>query len=213
MAHAERRSFMRAAAAAFIGHRDRADPVKVLRSAWADDSAERVLKAAVAPSGTGDFRPARRIASAVAGPVERERAPVELGDDVRHAWLFDLRVAVDPTNTIPPPVFMGEGLPIPLVDLTTAKTILGPARKLAVLAAFTSELQAASAPAAESIIGQALGDRDREGARRRAIFGQRRDRDCARRAVAWPRRDASAGGSGVEGLADDLGLLAAAIGW
>jgi hypothetical protein len=52
----ERHSFMRAAAAAFVGHRDREDPVKVLRRSWAsDDSAERVLRAATAPTGTADY--------------------------------------------------------------------------------------------------------------------------------------------------------------
>jgi hypothetical protein len=64
----ERRSFMRAAAAAFIGHRDREDPVKVLRRAWADDGAQRVLKAAVGPTGTGDYPAAQSKCDAGSAP-------------------------------------------------------------------------------------------------------------------------------------------------
>jgi hypothetical protein len=213
MAHAERRSFMRAAAAAFVGHRDRVDPVKVLRSAFADDAAERVLKAAMTPSGTGDFPAAQanRVLPLLA-PSSASARLLALATTLSLSGVSTIAVPWIATNTIPPPAFIGEGLPIPLVNLTTAKTILGPTRKLAVLAAFTSELQSASVPAAESIIGQALAIAS-ERALDAALFSANAATAIApagllHSLVAIP----SAGGSGVEGLADDLGLLAAAIG-
>jgi len=50
------------------------------------------------------------------------------------------RVGTQPTR----PVFVGEGAPAPVVTLSMADTVLGPARKVLVLSGVTEELEAAT---------------------------------------------------------------------
>jgi hypothetical protein len=158
MRQAERRSFMRAAAAAFIGHRDREDPAKVLRRSFADDAAERILKAAVAPSGTGDYPAAQanRVLPLLA-PSSASGRLLALATSFDLTGYATISIPWIGASSIAPPAFIGEGAPAPMVNLTTAKSILGPCRKLLILSGFTTEMQAASVPAAETIISQALG--------------------------------------------------------
>jgi hypothetical protein len=213
MRQAERRSFMRAAAAAFIGHRDREDSLKVLRRSWADDSAERVLKAAMAPTGTADYPAAQanRVLPLLA-PSSASGRLLALATTFDMAGYATIAVPWIGTGTIPPPAFVGEGAPAPLVNLTTAKSILGPTRKLLILSAFTSEMQAASVPAAETLISQALGIAT-ERALDAALFSNAAATAIAPAGLLFGLTPIpSAATKGAAGVADDFGALAAAIG-
>jgi len=78
------------------------------------------------------------------------------------AQLFDLAVNLDvATNAqatiprligFPDPVFVGEGMPAPVGMGITSATVLGPVRKMMMLAGITSELANRSAPDAEALI-------------------------------------------------------------
>ena len=209
----ERRTFMRAAAAAYIGHRDRADPVAVLRRSFADDSAERVLKAAMTPSGTADFPAAQanRVLPLLS-PSSASARLLALATSLDMTGYATIAVPWIAASAIAPPAFIGEGAPAPLVNLTTAKSVLGPVKKLLVLAAFTSEMASASVPAAESIIGQALGiatERALDG----ALFSANAATAIAPAGLLFGLTPIpSAGTKGAAGVADDFGLLSGAIG-
>ena len=93
-----------------------------------------------------------------------------------------------------------------------AKPVLRPARKLAILSALTDEMRNTSVPAAESIVGQALAiatERALDG----ALFSANAATAVAPAGLLFGLTPlASAGGSGVDGLADDFALLAGALG-
>src|SRR5262245_979556 len=54
------------------------------------------------------------------------------------------------------PLFIAEGAPAPVANLSTSGAILGPACKILIQAAVSGALQSASGEAAADIIGQAL---------------------------------------------------------
>jgi hypothetical protein len=213
LGRSERRSFMRAAAAVFIGHRDRADPVKVLRSAWADDGAERVLKAAMAPTGTGDYPAAQanRVLPLLA-PSSASGRLLALATSLDLTGYATIAIPWIAASSISPPAFVAEGGPAPIVNLMAARSILGPTKKILIVSAFTTEMQAASVPAAESVISQALAiatERALDG----ALFSANAATAIAPAGLLFGLTPiASAGTKGAAGVADDFGLLAGAIG-
>ena len=108
--------------------------------------------------------------------------------------------------------FVAEGSPGPVVDLALSATTLGPAKKLLILAALTRETQAASAGTAEAIICNALAV-SAEQSLDSALLGNSaasaiQPAGILNGVTAIP----SAGKTGAEGVADDLALLAGAIG-
>ena len=114
-------------------------------------------------------------------------------------------------RNIPTP-FVAEGDPGSVIDLTISATVLGPTKKLLVLSALTREMAAASAENAEVIIGNALA-LSAEQALDGVLFSN------AAATASTPAGIvnglvpiASAATTGAAGVADDLALLAAAIG-
>jgi hypothetical protein len=108
--------------------------------------------------------------------------------------------------------FVGEGQPGPVVNLTLASPILGPAKKLLIMVALTREIQDASADTAEVVVGNALATAAEQSIDA-AMFSDAAGSDTAPPGLlngvnAIP----SAGKAGAEGVADDLALLAGAIG-
>ena len=134
------------------------------------------------------------------------------------ATTFDLRgistVSIPwiAASAIPPPAFVAEDAPAPLVNLATAKSILGPTKKILIVSAFTDELRDASVPAAETIISQALAiatSRALDG----ALFSANAATAIAPAGLLFGVTPiTSAGTKGAAGVADDFGLLAAEIG-
>jgi hypothetical protein len=111
-------------------------------------------------------------------------------------------------------VFIAEGAPAPVADLSTSGAILGPACKVLVQAAITGELQSASAETAERIIGMALS----------YSAAQSLDAAFFSSNAAVPGTSpagilhgitaiiSGAGGTGVNGCATDLSAIAGQIG-
>jgi hypothetical protein len=159
----ERRSFNRACAALAMttrgstGHRAPAE--EVLRANWRDDDrAGQILKAATSPATTQDF-----------AAIQSTKFVQMLAPDCAAAKLLNLGYKFDLTGInlikLPfvggsgrpaQPVFIAEGAPAPVPELTTSSAILGPTCKVLVQSAITGELQSASAQAAEEIVGMAL---------------------------------------------------------
>jgi hypothetical protein len=217
----ERRSFHRAVAAMAMTTRrgttsSGTQPEEVLRSNWRDDDrAAAILKAASNPLGTSDF-----------AQIQSTKFLEMLAPDCAAAKLLNLGNKFDLTgiNSIKlpfiggsgrpaKPLFVAEGQPAPVVDLSTSGAILGPANKVLIQAAITGELQSASAETAEAIVGQALAI-STEQSLDAALFS-------ANAAVAGVSPAGilhgvtpivSAGGAGAPGCAVDLAALAAAIG-
>ena len=112
----------------------------------------------------------------------------------------------------PPVPFVAEGAPGSVVDLTIAATTLGPTRKLLILSALTAEMMQASADNAEQVIGDALA-LSAEQSLDACLFDSAAATDTAPAGILNGTVPiASAGTIGADGVADDLALLAGAIG-
>jgi hypothetical protein len=158
---AETRSWHRAITAAAFSIRDNRDPASILRSVWPHDRAAAaiVARAPVSPTGTGNyptFDPIsvfRSIAPGSAAAALFAMSPNK----------FDLAgrttIRVPLVNSLPAaPVFVGEGLPAPVVQFSFASAVVGPARKILLLSAVSAELESAGPEAASTVIARVLAD-------------------------------------------------------
>jgi hypothetical protein len=156
----ERRSWCRAIAAKALGARN-LDPRKVLKAAWPDDQrAELILRAAQSPTSTADF-PVQTLVGSFRSLMPGSAAwklfehPSALRLDLTGIH----KVEIPALAGLPPqPVFIAEGQPAPALEWTFAKAVLGPTRKILVLAAVSGELDQASPETASAIIGRVLSD-------------------------------------------------------
>lgn len=160
----ERRSWSRVLAAMALSElQQRANPRTILKSHWpTDDRAALLLKAAQSPTDTTNSG----LPAAASVTTWRSLAPGSA------AWrLFDhnsaLRLDLSGFNTIempniaalpPAPVFVEEGEPAPVVQWTWGKTVLGPAKKVLVIAALSDELERSTPESAAAIMGRVLSD-------------------------------------------------------
>jgi hypothetical protein len=108
--------------------------------------------------------------------------------------------------------FVAEGSPGPVVDLVVSATVLGPVRKLLILAALTRETQEASAGTAEAVISNALAVAAEQSLDAALLGNAAASAIQPAGILAGVTPIASAGKTGAEGVADDLALLAGAIG-
>jgi hypothetical protein len=159
----ERRSFVRAATAMAVttssspSGKDR--QLEILRSTWHDDDrAAAILKAASTPIGTQDF-----------AAIQSTQFVEMLAPDCAAAKLLNLGYKFDLSgvNSIKlpyvggagrpaKPLFVQEGQPAPVVDLSTSGAVLGPVCKILLQCAISGELQSGSAQMAEAIVSRAL---------------------------------------------------------
>ena len=107
---------------------------------------------------------------------------------------------------------MAEGSPGPVVDLALSATVLGPSKKLLILSSLTRETEEASAGTAERIISDALAV-SAEQSLDSALLGSSaataiQPAGILHGVTAIP----SSAATGAQGIADDLALLASAIG-
>jgi hypothetical protein len=145
------------------GHDDegehRAPAAEVLKANWGDDSdAKLILRTASNPATTSDY-----------AAVQSTKFLEMLAPDCAAAKVLNLgaKLSLDGLNSIKlpyiggagrpaKPLFIAEGAPAPVANLSSSLAILGPCCKVLVQAAVTGELQSASAGTAEAIVGQAL---------------------------------------------------------
>lgn len=126
---------------------------------WGAGAAPAIMRAAVSPLSTDS-------AGAALGAVAVQSFLRSLLVRSAAAQLFDAadrldlrgvsRISLPMVPVLPPPVFVGEGAPLPAVRGTIGGADLGPARKLGFIVGLTGELSEASGQAAETIIRLAM---------------------------------------------------------
>jgi hypothetical protein len=211
--NAERRSFVRACAAFVLGARDNRSPDAVLRH-WHDDPmAGRIVKAAQRQTSTEDFPQLQTTAVLpMLSPASASARLLGLATSLDLSGVATVKVPFIGASGLPAVPFVEEGKPAPVVDLSITSATLGPAKKLLIMAALTREVQDASADTAEAVISTALAtaaEQSMDAAMFSAASGDDvRPPGLLNGTSAVP----SAGKTGAEGVADDLGLLAKAIG-
>jgi hypothetical protein len=215
LARSERRSFVRACTAIALGSKSGADPGRIV-GAFDDPRAELIVRAASAPASTGNsaalMLQSTRILPLLA-PAAASARLLALATSLDLSGLQTIRLPFVGLagRTIPTP-FVAEGDPGSVVDLTLSATALGPTRKLLILSALTREMTAASAENAEVIIGDALA-LSAEQSLDAALFSNAAATETAPAGILNGLTPiASAATTGADGVADDLALLAAAIG-
>ena len=212
LANSQRRSFVRACTAQVLAGKN-GRPDAVLARNWPDDAAaSRILKAAKSPTTSADLL---MMTMTVLLPT--------LAPQSASARLLGLSTQLDMTGVVtislpylgatgaPIVPFVAEGANMPITNLTVLSTQLGPSKKLLIGAALTGEVQAGSGDKAAQIIGSALAtraERDMDA----LLFSNAAATAIAPAGIlngvtAIP----SAGKTGVEGVVDDMALLAEAF--
>lgn len=154
----ERQSWGRALAALVIADRDHAEPAAVLKATWPDDRAAVAhLKSAVSPTSTGNA-PALLLdivqAYRSVAPASATLALFEKGLQI------DLRgvntITLPSLANVPPPgVFVAEGAPAPNLQFDFGSgAVLGPTRKILLLAAASGELESAVPRTMSAVLGK-----------------------------------------------------------
>jgi hypothetical protein len=214
----QQRSFNPAAAALVMAHgrRDTTEPQDILKRAWHDDDdAGVILRAASSPLATTGTFPqiqATRVLPMLA-PDSASAKLLAMGANLDLTGIATIRIPyIGAAGRPSQPAFIAEGAPIPIADLSTNATTLGPTCKIAIGAAVSMELQAGGAETAASVIGQALAISAAQ-ATDLALFSANAATAIAPAGIlhgvtATP----STGGTGPTGCADDVGELAKAIG-
>jgi hypothetical protein len=210
-----RRSFVRAITAKILTSKRKHSAETYAQSIWHDDEEVlQILKGISHPTNRGEFP---QVQSArvlpMLSPAAASSKVLALGTVLDMAGLTSIAIPfVGGAGRPASPVFVGESNAMPIVDLVTNAAVLGPATKIALGAAISNEVQAASADTATTIVSNALAASVEQGSDF-VLFGN---------AAATPSQPAgllhgitatpSSGATGAEGIADDLGALADAIG-
>jgi hypothetical protein len=160
----ERRSFHRAIAAMAMTTRrgttsSGTQPEEVLRDNWAnDDAAGQILKAASNPLTTTGY--AQIQATKVLPQIAPDCASSKLlamGAQIDLAGINSVKLPyIGYAGRPAAPMFVAEGQPAPVPNLSTSAAILGPTCKVLIVAGISGELQSASAETAERVIAKAL---------------------------------------------------------
>lgn len=207
----ERRSWCRAIAAKVLAVNNYGDAAKIAKGAWpSDDRAVMITRGAVTPTTTAGyptFDPV--VAYRSLAPSSAALALFQMGMALDLTGVTTIKIPVVPTN--PLPVFVGEGMPGPVVQRNIHSTILGPLRKILLLATVTGELNDCTPETAAAIIGRILAD-----AAERSIditaFGTNADDGVTPAGLLHAVIPVTAAAAGPDALAEDLGALTGAIG-
>jgi hypothetical protein len=221
LAAMQRRSFHRAVAAmAMSTSRGRTStgqrPGEILKAYWADDDAAgQILKAASSPLTTSGF-----------AAIQAQRVIPQLAPDCASSKLLAMgtQVSLDGISSVrlpyigyagrpATPMFVAEGQPAPVPNLSTSGAVLGPVCKALIIAGVSGELQSASAETAERVIAKALSI-SVEQSQDAALFSTNAAVPGTSPAgiLNGATHLTSAGGtSGAASVADDLCALAATI--
>lgn len=205
----QRRSFVRAATAMALAARDRQRPDAILAKSWPDDaSASRILKGATSPTTSSGYPQVEAITVLpMLAPSSASARLLGAASSVDLAGVSSVAVPYIGASGRPVVPFVAEGMPMPVVDMTTSVLRVGPVKKLLIGSALTNELQSASGDTASTIIGGALAT-SAEQSMDALLFSNAAATDAAPAGLldgitAIP----SAGTSGAEGIASDLALL------
>ncbi len=208
----ERRSWHRVVAASALAALKRSNPADVLKSAWpTDHRAALILRAAQSPTSTDEF-PA----------FDKTGLFQSLAPSSAALQLFERGLQLDLAGTttvripnfasLPPaPIFIGEGKPAPNVHWTFEASVLGPARKVLILAAVTGELEAATPESASALVGKILADSSNKSIDAVA-FGMAAADEDQPAGLLHGVTPLAAAAAGPDAMTEDLGALTGAIG-
>jgi hypothetical protein len=159
-ARADRRSVVRActAMAATAAKGIQAAPEFMRRSWPTDVKAEHIVKSAIPPFDTSSMW-AIQSSSIIPtlAPSAASTRLLAMGNVLSLDGIATIKVPYIGGSGRPrTPPFTGEGAVFPIYNLSVGGPTLGPTRAVKIGAAITNELQAASAGAAEQIVGRAL---------------------------------------------------------
>ena len=147
---------MRACATLVLGTKGGIERTDQVLKHWRDDMAGRIVKAAQLPTDTGDFPQLQTTAILpLLAPARASARLLSLAKSLLSGVSSTKLPFIGATGR-PSVPFVAEGQPGPVADLTIASAILGPAKKLLIMAALTRENQKTSAETAQTLIGSAL---------------------------------------------------------
>ena len=215
VARSERRSFVRACVAMVLGAKQGVEPARIIKQTWSDDRAEMMLRAASSAATTASSAAlgltSTRILPMLA-PAAAAARLLSLATSLDLSGLQSIRLPFIGQAGRPPLVFVAEGSPGAVVDLTVSSTTLGPVSKLLIMSALTREMSEASASNAEVIIGDALALSAAQSLDA-ALFSANAATASAPAGILFGLTPiAGATGGGVTAMAGDLAALAGAIG-
>lgn len=208
----ERQSWHRAITASALASLRRSEPSRVLKEAWpSDQRAALILRAAQSPTSTDDF-PAFDKAGTFQSlaPSSAALALFVRGLQLDLAGITTVRIP-NIASLPPAPIFVGEGKPAPNVHWTFGGTILGPAKKVLILAAITGEMENAAPDTASAVIGRVLADASNKSIDAVA-FGTAAADDDQPAGLLYGVTPVAPAAAGPDAMAEDLGALTGAVG-
>lgn len=154
----ERRTMLRAITAMARAACRGADPVMMLKSAWPEDrQALNVLRAVASPLTTAGY-PVANIAGLFRSLAPKSAA-LELFGMGRSIDLTGLNtVSIPHIGALATAPFVAEGAPGPVIQSPTSALVIGPTKKILVMAGVSRELDEATPQGAVNIVATILGD-------------------------------------------------------
>jgi hypothetical protein len=154
----DRRATLRAITALAVEAACGTDAMRILQRAWPDDrAAASVLRAISNPTTTADYPVANVIG--LFRSIAPKSAALELFGLGRSIDLTGLNtVSIPHIGLLPAAPFVAEGAPGPVVQSPTSAFVVGPTRKILIMAGVTRELDQATPQGAVNIVATILGD-------------------------------------------------------
>ncbi|SIO49786.1 hypothetical protein SAMN05443247_06547 [Bradyrhizobium erythrophlei] len=154
----DRRATLRAVTALAVAAVRAADPFVMLKAAWPDDrQAANMLRAVSTPATTSTYPVANVIG--LFRSIAPKSAALELFGYGRSIDLSGLNtVSIPHIGALPVAPFVAEGAPGPVLQSPTSALVIGPTRKILVMAGVTRELDQATPQGAVNIVATILGD-------------------------------------------------------
>jgi hypothetical protein len=154
----ERRAMLRAITALAIAEVRGGSPDAILKAGWPDDRLAPVMLRAVSNPLTTTAYPVQNIIGLFRS-IAPKSAALELFGYGRSINLTGVNtVSIPHVGVSPVSPFVAEGAPGPVLQAPTSALVIGPTRKILVLAGVTRELDEASPQGAVNIIATILGD-------------------------------------------------------
>jgi hypothetical protein len=154
---ADRESFVRCVTAIALAERWGKRPAELLKRTWPGDrQAEIFFRAATSPASTDDFPSSEALATLVA--LAPQSAALRLFEQQLRLQI-GANASVRIPNVASPPTaaFVAELSPGPVLQGTLGAALLGPTKKILILATLSEELERAGPESASVSIGHLLG--------------------------------------------------------
>jgi hypothetical protein len=154
----DRRATLRAITALAVAAVRGSDPVAILKAGWPDDRvAAEVLRAVSSPTSTASYPVANVVG--LFRSIAPKSAALELFSYGRSIDLTGLNtVSIPHIGLSPAAPFVAEGAPGPVIQAPTSALVIGPTRKILVMAGVTRELDQVTPQGAVNIVATILGD-------------------------------------------------------